>query len=365
MPVNASHLLSKGARAAKVGKVGARELCGHKAESLYCGGDQAVEIRRHALGGKLVEQAAGDLGVNTTIDGSVLDQVAEGDNVKGASSSVTTKLNRVEQVHGKDLVANVRNSVWRDTVGPLRRYRLLAIEEPLAVGILLSTEERGDSRNIGNVVRARWHELVQERGGSEEEEGERSEVEVWVLDLGLVVTLLAVKSEVLEVVKTAGSLGHHVKESGVHAEVVTVVGKVVVAGERSVSLELVVAVKTGLRSSQSWAERCATGSITSDRELLGDEVSVGEGQTQKGEENGQVVSDVVDVLLSVDQLVEGHDTIVGKELVVGGGVQARAWSTDVLGVVWCLEGVGSVVGVWHKEASLSVTGLAVLGIVVC
>jgi hypothetical protein len=55
---------------------------------------------------------------------------------------------------------------------------------------------------------------------------------------------------------------------------------------------------------------------------------------------------------------------VGEEIVVGGNVQSWARSTDVLGVVWRNELVGSVAIGWDLVTSLLVTLLAVLGVVV-
>jgi hypothetical protein len=77
------------------------------------------------------------------------------------------------------------------------------------------------------------------------------------------------------------------------------VGEEVVAGERGVGLELVVAIKAGLAAGQGRAEGGASGRITANAKLLGHEITVGQGQTEESKQIGKVVANVVDVLLRV------------------------------------------------------------------
>lgn len=114
------------------------------------------------------------------------------------------------------------------------------------------------------------------------------------------------------------------------------------------------AVKTGLATSQGRADRCPGGGITTDGQLLGDEITVGQGQTKKSKKNSEIVSDVVEILLGVNELIEGGDTIVSQEVVVGSSVQTRARAANVVGARLD-ECVGSVTWSWDLETSQTLT----------
>jgi hypothetical protein len=89
-----------------------------------------------------------------------------------------------------------------------------------------------------------------------------------------------------------------------------------------------VANKTRLAAGQGWVKRGASSGITSNGKLLSNKVAVGL-ESEEGEKVGQVVADVVDVLLSIDELVVGGDAIASEKAVVGGCVEAwRVLSTD-------------------------------------
>ena len=90
------------------------------------------------------------------------------------------------------------------------------------------------------------------------------------------------------------------------------------------------AIETWLASSERRAERCTCGSIAANRKLFSHDITIGEGETKRSEQNCEVVAYVVDVLLRIDKLIESNDTIVSKEVVVGGSVQSRAWATNVV-----------------------------------
>jgi hypothetical protein len=107
---------------------------------------------------------------------------------------------------------------------------------------------------------------------------------------------------------------HHAEECAVEGVVVSISKEVVVSGKRLVGFELVVAVETRLGSCEHRAERGSGCGITSNGKLLGDKITVGKGKTKGCEKRGQVISNVVNVLLSIYKLVEGSDTIVRKEL---------------------------------------------------
>jgi hypothetical protein len=102
------------------------------------------------------------------------------------------------------------------------------------------------------------------------------------------------------------------------------VGEEIVASERRVGLELVVAVKARLAACQTRVERGSGRCITPNAELFGDDVSVGQGESKEGKQVCKIVADVVNVLLRIHQLVVGSDAIVRQEVVVCSRVQARA-----------------------------------------
>lgn len=151
-----------------------------------------------------------------------------------------TEWNWVEEVHGKNLLADLEVVVGVVTGGPVGWDLLLAVELVGAIRLLLSTEERRDGGVVGGqVVVLAGHELVKEGSSSVQQKSQRTEVEVGVLHLRLVVSLLAVLGHTLQVVKATGGLGHHAEESAVEVEVVTAVGEEVVSGQGRVGLELV------------------------------------------------------------------------------------------------------------------------------
>ena len=216
---------------------------------------------------------------------------------------------------GKNLSGNVEVGVRGDAVCPVVRNAFAAIEFPSTVGLLLSTEEGRDGFKVGSVVVVPVrHESVEEGRGSVEQEGQGTEEEVWVLGTRLLVALQAVLGEVLAVEVALASVLHHAEEGAVERVVVSIGKEVVVSGERRVGFELVVAVETRFRSGKERTERGSGSGVTSNGELLGDKITIGKGETKCSEKCGQIVADVVKVLLSIDKLVECGDTVVRQEL---------------------------------------------------
>lgn len=123
------------------------------------------------------------------------------------------------------------------------------------------------------------------------------------------------------------------------------------------------AVEPRLAAGQGRVHGCARRGVAADGELFSDDVPVGEGQAKGGEEDGEVVADIVEVLLGVYQLVEGGDAVVGKEVVVRGCVQTGAWPADVVGPGGDVV-VGCVTRGWDLIAAVAVAGEAVLCVVV-
>lgn len=74
------------------------------------------------------------------------------------------------------------------------------------------------------------------------------------------------------------------------------------------------AIKTGLSAQGEGGS--ARGSVAANGELASDNITV-KTNTKGGEEDSKIPADTVDVLLHVDELGEGGDTIVAQEVVAG------------------------------------------------
>lgn len=185
---------------------------------------------------------------------------------------------------------------------------------------------------------------------------------VLVLGDRLLPTLLAILGKVVAVEDASGATAHHVEQRSIEAKVVTTTREEVIASKTGIGLKLVVASKTRLRSRQQWESASASRGIASDGKLLGEKITVGL-ETEEGQEEREIVADVVDVLLGVYQLVESDDTITGEETVVGSDVETGARSADIP----CSRGnesMDGVTGCWDLVPSTLVTLAAVLCIVV-
>lgn len=207
------------------------------------------------------------------------------------------------------------------------------------------------------------HEFVEEGSGAVEEEGEGPEVEVGIALQRVLVAVVAVLGEVGQVEVAFAGRRHLGEERAVEFVVVAAAEEVVVTGQRGVGFEFVVPVETWLGASEGRVERGARRGVAADGELFGDDVAVGEGQAEQGQEVGEVVADVVDVLLGVNELIVGGDAVAGEEAVVGGGVETGARSADVVGA-WRDEAVGVIAGSGDLVTALAFAGQAVLSSVV-
>lgn len=85
--------------------------------------------------------------------------------------------------------------------------------------------------------------------------------------------------------------------------------KIVVASQRRVGLELVMTSQARLTSGEGRVERGASRGIAANRQLFRDDIAVGSGESQDSQENGEIISDVVKVLLSIHQFVERHNAV--------------------------------------------------------
>ena len=231
-----------------------RNLAGDEAERINSRSNDTIEVRRDLSSGKLVQQTGSLWCANGKLKLTILDG-AKVDSVEGTICSVTAEQDRVLKVHGEDLIGDVHVGVRRDAVGPVVWDALATGEAPGAVCVLLGTEEGRDGLEIGCVaVVAVGHELVEERGGSVEEQGQGAKEEVLVLVERLGVALQAVLGQVLAVEVALAGVLHHAEEGAVEGVVVSVGEEVVVSGERRVGLKLVVAVETGLGSGEDGVE---------------------------------------------------------------------------------------------------------------
>ena len=144
------------------------------------------------------------------------------------------------------------------------------------------------------------------------------------------------------------------------------------------------AVQAWLTASQRRIDGGTSGRITSDRQLLGDRITIGRREPEHSEHQCKVIADVVDVLLSVYELVERGDAIVSEEFVVCRRVQAWARTADIvwpwtkrrwlaiavprrdriLMLTWSDEGVSGITSGRNLKPALAVAWQTVLGIVV-
>jgi hypothetical protein len=170
----------EGSRAAQVGEHGAH-LAQDKLEG--AGGKAGDTVQDTGRGGsqELEDEAKNIAGVRTGLKLAVLDG-AEAESVELARSSVAAEQNRVWEVHAKDGVDFVDQTVGFDTVDEALGNGLVVAVAPRAVFILVSTEESRDGLDVRDVVLlAVGVEFRQESGISVEKETGRSEEEVGVL----------------------------------------------------------------------------------------------------------------------------------------------------------------------------------------
>jgi hypothetical protein len=294
-----------------------RDLASDKTERINSRCNHTVEVRRDLSGNELVQQTSSFRSTDGKLKLTVLDG-AKVDGVESASCRVAAEQDRVLKVHGQDLGGDVEVGVGSNAVGPVVGDAFAAGEAPSSVGVLFSTKEGGDGLEVGCVaVVSIGHEGVEERSGSVEKQSQRTKEEVGVLLEGLVVALQAVFGKILAVEVALAGVLHHAEESAVEGVVVSVGKEVVVSGERRVGFKLVVAIETRFRACEDRAEGGSGCGITSDGKLLGHKIAVGKGETKSGEKCGQIVSNIVKVLLGIHKLVECGDTIVRKEVVIG------------------------------------------------
>jgi hypothetical protein len=294
------------------------KLAGDERKSLDSGSDETVEVGWDTLGCKLVEQASG-LGPWSSNECAVLD-VVKVEQIETAVSGRATEEDWVLDILRNDLSSDIRVRVWLNSVGLVVWDLLIASEDIVSIGILLSTEEGHDGSLVRNIIRSAWHQLVQERGGPEEQERKRTEVEVGVFLQRLLVSLVTVLGKSVPIIEAPRRFCHHLEKGPVEAEVVTVTEEVIVPSEGSVSFKLVVTIKTWLAASESRIPRGSVGSITTNGKFLGLEITISECETEESEKIRQIVANVVKVLLSIDKLIEGGDTITSKKVVVGSSV---------------------------------------------
>lgn len=140
--------------------------------------------------------------------------------------------------------------------------------------------------------------------------------------------------------------------------------------------------KTWLTSSQCRVDRRSSRCITSDRESLRSDVSICL-KTEECEQIRKVVADVIDVLLGIDELVVGRDSISSEEAVICSGIlqymlainpqsrcaldhQAHQTRTRPTDISRCRSNVAmSIVAIGRDtEASLLIALLAISSIVV-
>lgn len=188
--------------------------------------------------------------------------VVEVEEIKAAIASRTTKEDRILEILRDNLSSDIFVAVWQDTVCPISWDLFSIVEGVAAICLLFGTEERRDGGFVRGIGRSRRHELVEERGGTEKEERQGTEVEVWVVLQALLVPLVAIFRKTVSVIDATSRLCHHFEECTVEGEVIAITKEIVVASERCIGLKLVVSVETRFLACQSWIVRSMGGSIT-------------------------------------------------------------------------------------------------------
>ena len=268
-------------------------------ERLHRRREEPVQARGKALRRQLVKRAGRRGGVDSR-QTPVRDARRTVDGVKVARRRVAAEGDGIRVVLREDLAADQRDRVRGDAVGPVFRDPLLIVEGPGAVGLRLGAEEAGDRREVGRVVGAGGHQLVQEGRGAEEQEGQRPEVEVAVVGERLVPALVAVQREVGAIEVALAGVLHHAEEGAVEVEVVAVGEEVVVARERGVGFELVVAGEPRFGAGEERSRGRSGRGVAANGEPFGQDVAIAERQTEDREQDCQIVADVIYVLLGVD-----------------------------------------------------------------
>jgi hypothetical protein len=142
--------------------------------------------------------------------------------------------------------------------------------------------------------------------------------------------LVSILCEAISAIQAARCQSHHLEEGAVEREVVTITEKVIVTSERSVGLEFVMPIKTRFLAGEYRVIGCPCGSITADGELLGLPVTARESQAEESKKRCQIVTNIVQVLLSIDELVEGSDTVMGQEAVISSDVQTGTGAMNII-----------------------------------
>jgi hypothetical protein len=78
------------------------------------------------------------------------------------------------------------------------------------------------------------------------------------------------------------------------------VREIVVPSKTGVCFEFVMSVQAWFAAGERRVDGGAVRGVAADAEFLGGDVAIGQGEAESGEEVGEVVANVVDVLLSVD-----------------------------------------------------------------
>ena len=158
--------------------------------------------------------------------------------VEVASARVPTEQDRVCQVQQVDFCRDLGDGIGRNTVVPVGGDLFGVVKCVATLPVTGGAEKRRYGRQVRFSIRPeRREELVKESSRAVKEYAFGPEIEVRVLGKGLLVSLVAVESQVVPVkVALAGRL-HHPEECTVEAIVVAASEEVVVPGKGGVSFE--------------------------------------------------------------------------------------------------------------------------------
>lgn len=187
--------------------------------------DNLSQLRRKATSKCLVDQAH-CISWCIWIELSILDVGAEVQAIEVIATNVAAERYWMKCIHPDDLRADFVVVVGVEAIAPVRWDSLASVPDILSID-LVGTEERHHRLAIyvsTDSGKATWntysfissttcgrHELVQERRSAVQQQGTRSEEEIAIVSLRLVVTQFSVQCQVFEVA-VALTVAHHLSE---------------------------------------------------------------------------------------------------------------------------------------------------------
>lgn len=170
------------------------------------------------------------------------------------------------------------------------------------------------------------------RSWDDDNSGEGTGEVVWVVGDGLVLSLLELGPELVKGVAIRSILDSNVVdllEAGdVERVSITVVDVGIATTDGGVTLVVVVGVGETLASAEQSAGQLVSWQGTADGPDALDNVAINRNSIS-GEDSRDSWAQVVEGAKTRDGLLDGGNTVAWEVAVVGGGVETRAWATDI------------------------------------